>query len=131
MKEKKLLTIMIGMRRTGENMQPDEDDDSQEEIDEAVEFWDNETPEHSDEESDPDHGIPEDDFFHSSNELSVEEFTAEQNAEDEWQQDMQEAQSGGGYNADEENSESEDMPGDNADERSESYDNWDYNAADG
>jgi|APSaa5957512535_1039671.scaffolds.fasta_scaffold10267_3 hypothetical protein len=103
MKEKKLMTIMIGMRRTGENMQPDEDDDSQEEIDEAVEFWDNETPEHSDEES----------------------YLLE------WQQGMQEAQSGEGYNADEENSESEDMPGDNADERSESYDNWDYDAADG
>ena len=51
--------------------------------------------------------------------------------EDEWQQNLQEAQSDGGYNADEEYSESEDMPGDSADERSESYDNWDYDAADG
>lgn len=105
------MTIMIGMRRTGDIMQSDEDDDSQEEIDEAVEFWDNETPEHSDGEAGP--------------------TTEELVEEDEWQQNLQEAQSDGGYNADEEYSESEDMPGDSADERSESYDNWDYDAADG
>ena len=36
-----------------------------------------------------------------------------------------------GFNPDEENREAEDMPGDNADERSEAYDNWDSDAADG
>ena len=35
------------------------------------------------------------------------------------------------FNPDEENREAEDMPGDNADERSEAYDNWDSDAADG
>ena len=39
--------------------------------------------------------------------------------------------SGEGFNPDEENREAEDMPGDNADERSEAYDNWDSDAADG
>ena len=36
-----------------------------------------------------------------------------------------------GFNPDEEHREAEDMPGDNADERSEAYDNWDWDAADG
>jgi len=35
------------------------------------------------------------------------------------------------FNPDEENWEAEDMPGDNADERSEAHDNWDWDAADG
>ena len=35
------------------------------------------------------------------------------------------------FNPDEENREAEDMPGDNADERSEAHDNWDWDAADG
>ena len=39
--------------------------------------------------------------------------------------------SGEGFNPDEENREAEDMPGDNADERSEAHDNWDWDAADG
>jgi len=38
---------------------------------------------------------------------------------------------GEGFNPDEENREAEDMPGDNADERSEAHDNWDWDAADG
>jgi|TARA_B100001250_G_C19813114_1_gene796783 hypothetical protein len=36
-----------------------------------------------------------------------------------------------GFNSDEENWEAEDMPGDNADEREEAYDNHDWDAADG
>lgn len=36
-----------------------------------------------------------------------------------------------GFDPDEENWEAEDMPGDNADERSEAHDNWDWDAADG
>jgi len=77
--------------------------------------------------ADPDYGIPEDDFLHSSNELSVEEFTDNLNAQIEDEQERL----GIDFNPDEENRESEDMAGDSADERSESYDNWDYDAADG
>jgi hypothetical protein len=36
-----------------------------------------------------------------------------------------------GFNPEEENREAEDMPGDNADEREEAHDNWDWDAADG
>jgi hypothetical protein len=36
-----------------------------------------------------------------------------------------------GFNPEEENLEAEDMPGDNADEREEAYDNHDWDAADG
>ena len=106
----------------------------------AAEFWEKEMKgtdhEESDpdemkgtdhEESDPDYGIPEDDFLHSSNELSVEEFTANRNAQIEDEQERL----GIDFNPDEENRESEDMAGDSADERSESYDNHDWDAANG
>ena len=141
MKEKKLLTIMIGMRRTGENMQPDEDDDEkfvpitfEEACDEFTDMHDKAgtLPDGDDIDENIEWGTNQLEYAHEAVEFGEERAAIEEQiAEDEWQQEIQEAQSGGGFNTDEENWEAEDMPGDNADERSESYDNWDYDAADG
>ena len=141
MKEKKLLTIMIGMRRTGDIMQSDEEDDEkfvpitfEEACDEFTDMHDKAgtLPDGDDIDENIEWGTNQLEYAHEAVEFEEERAAIEEQiAEDEWQQEIQDAQSGGGYNAVEENSEAEDMPGDNADERSESYDNWDYNAADG
>ena len=147
MKEKKLLTIMIGMRRTGDIMQSDEEDDEkfvpitfEEACDEFTDMHDKAgtLPDGDDIDENIEWGTNQLEYAHQAVEIE-EEMAAN---EEHWDNiEHGEAMGfndnegndsdGDGFNPNEENWEAEDMPGDNADEREEAFDNHDWDAADG
>ena len=153
MKEKKLMTIMIGMRRTDENMQPDDNEDDNEDgftdekRDTFVEACDEFTEMHEEAGTLPDGDDIDENIEWGTAQLEY-AFDAveleEEMAADEEHWDNIERGEAMGFNNDEENDsdddsfdpdeenwEAEDMAGDNADEREEAYDNHDWDAADG
>ena len=135
MKEKKLMTIMIGMRRTGDIMQSDEDDDEPRQGERG-------SMEHSIEQLRETHANSGDEdgvvTFIGGITLDVSDAgnyeVVDPEDDDEYydsDDDESDDSDGGGFNPNEENWEAEDMPGDNADEREEAFDNHDWDAADG
>ena len=146
MKEKKLMTIMIGMRRTGDIMQSDEDDDEFVPIT-FEEACDEFTDMHEEAGTLPDGDDIDENIEWTTNQLEYAheavEIEEEMAADEEHWDNIEHGEAmgfndnesndsdGDGFNPNEENWEAEDMAGDNADEREEAYDNHDWDAADG